>query len=98
MEKLSLTEIKLRFKTLSHWQIKQGKLFCVFRFKTFNAAFGFMTRAALTIEKMNHHPEWTNSYNQVTVRLVTHSVKGLTDLDFKLAQVLEKLAKPLLNH
>lgn len=98
MEKLSWTATKLRAKALPHWQIKRGKLFRMFRFKTFNAAFGFMTQSALMIEKMNHHPEWTNSYNEVTVSLATHSVKGLTDLDFKLAETLEKLAKPLLNH
>ena len=97
MKKLSLAEIKLCSRELPQWTIKQGKLQRHFLFKTFNAAFGFMTRAALKIEALNHHPEWTNIYNQVKITLTTHSAKGLTDLDFQLAHMLEKLAKPLLK-
>ncbi|RFB78528.1 4a-hydroxytetrahydrobiopterin dehydratase [Methylovirgula sp. 4M-Z18] len=63
-----------------------------FRFKDFNAAFGFMTRAALIAEKMDHHPEWFNVYNKVTVTLVTHDVKGLSELDVQLAQAMDALA------
>lgn len=63
-----------------------------FRFKTFNEAFGFMTRAALWAEKLNHHPEWTNVYNRVEVTLTTHDAGGLTELDVKLAGRLDALA------
>lgn len=63
-----------------------------FRFRDFNAAFGFMTRAALVAEKLDHHPEWTNVWNRVTVTLTTHDVGGLTDLDVKLAEAMDRLA------
>src|ERR1044072_3286608 len=63
-----------------------------FEFKDFNQAFGFMTRAALTAEKMNHHPEWSNVYNKVEVTLSTHDAGGVTELDVKLAEAMEKIA------
>lgn len=62
-----------------------------FEFKTFIAAFGWMTRAALWAEKMNHHPEWTNVYNRVDVTLTTHSCGGLSMLDVKLAKKIDSL-------
>ncbi|MCY4005623.1 MAG: 4a-hydroxytetrahydrobiopterin dehydratase [Rhodobacteraceae bacterium] len=62
-----------------------------YAFKNFSAAFGWMTRAALLAEKLNHHPDWSNSYNQVHVSLTTHSAGGLTDLDFSLARQLDQL-------
>ena len=62
-----------------------------FKFKDFNQAFGFMTRAALIAEKMDHHPEWFNVYNKVDVTLSTHSAGGVTDLDIKLAAALNAL-------
>ena len=52
-----------------------------FSFKGFNAAFGFMTRVALAAERQNHHPEWSNVYNRVTIRWTTHSEGGVTELD-----------------
>jgi 4a-hydroxytetrahydrobiopterin dehydratase len=61
-------------------------------FKDFNQAFGFMTRAALVAEKMDHHPEWFNVYKTVEVTLSTHDAGGLTDLDVKLAETMEKIA------
>jgi 4a-hydroxytetrahydrobiopterin dehydratase len=61
-------------------------------FKDFNQAFGFMTRAALVAEKMDHHPEWFNLYKTVEVTLSTHDAGGLTDLDVKLAETMEKIA------
>ena len=64
----------------------------IYKFRNFIEAFGFMTRAALWAEKWNHHPEWSNVYNRVTVTLTTHDVDGLTDLDVKLATKLDSLA------
>ncbi|KAM3925428.1 pterin-4-alpha-carbinolamine dehydratase 2 [Leptodactylus fuscus] len=61
-----------------------------FVFKTFNQAFGFMTRVALQAEKMNHHPEWFNVYNKVQITLTTHDCRKLTKKDVKLAQFIEK--------
>lgn len=63
-----------------------------FKFKDFNAAFGFMTRAALVAEQMNHHPEWFNVWNKVDVTLSTHDAGGLTELDIKLATAMDALA------
>ena len=63
-----------------------------FSFKGFNAAFGFMTRVALAAERQNHHPEWSNVYNRVTIRWTTHSEGGVTELDVKLARVCSRFA------
>ena len=63
-----------------------------FAFEDFNQAFGFMTRAALVAEKMDHHPEWFNVYKTVEVTLSTHDAGGVTDLDIKLAEAMDKLA------
>ena len=62
-----------------------------FKFKDFNAAFGFMTRAALIAEKMDHHPEWSNVYNKVNVTLTTHSSAGVTAKDIALATAMNAL-------
>ena len=63
-----------------------------FKFKDFNEAFGFMARAALVAEKMNHHPEWFNVWNRVEVTLSTHDAGGLTELDLKLAEAMDRIA------
>ncbi len=63
-----------------------------FKFKDFNAAFGFMTRAALVAERMDHHPEWFNVYNRVEVTLSTHDAGGLTRLDVELAAAMDAIA------
>jgi 4a-hydroxytetrahydrobiopterin dehydratase len=64
----------------------------VWRFKNFSEAWGFMTRAALVAEGMNHHPEWRNVYNIVDVTLTTHDCHGVSDLDITLAQKMDVLA------
>ncbi|XP_019728399.1 pterin-4-alpha-carbinolamine dehydratase 2 isoform X1 [Hippocampus comes] len=61
-------------------------------FKTFNQAFGFMSRVALQAEKMNHHPEWFNTYNKVHVTLTTHDCGGLSKRDIKMAKFIDKVA------
>lgn len=63
-----------------------------FVFADFNQAFGFMTRAALVAEKMDHHPEWSNVYKNVEVTLSTHDAGGLTELDVELAEAMDRLA------
>lgn len=63
-----------------------------FKFKNFVEAMGFMTRAAIHAEKLNHHPEWFNVYSRVEVTLTTHDVDGLSELDVKLAQIMDRLA------
>jgi 4a-hydroxytetrahydrobiopterin dehydratase len=81
--------------SLPHWTYDEERdaIGRTFRFKDFNAAFGFMARAALIAEKMDHHPEWSNVYNRVTVTLVTHDAKGLSELDVRLAQAMDGLAE-----
>jgi 4a-hydroxytetrahydrobiopterin dehydratase len=63
-----------------------------FQFKDFSAAFGFMSRAALKAEAMDHHPEWFNVYNKVEVTLSTHDAGGVTGLDVELAQFMDSIA------
>jgi 4a-hydroxytetrahydrobiopterin dehydratase len=76
------------------WRMAEGRdaIHKTFQFKDFSAAFGFMTRAALVAEKMDHHPEWSNVWNRVEVTLSTHDAGGLTELDIKLAQAMDKIA------
>ena len=75
------------------WSLVEGKLHKAFTFQDFVQAFGFMTSGALVAESMNHHPEWCNVYNRVTVDLSTHDADGITDLDFALARRLDELAR-----
>ena len=64
-------------------------------FKDFNAAFGFMTRVALMADKMDHHPEWSNVYNRVSVVLTTHDAGGVTELDIKMARFIDEAAESM---
>lgn len=76
---------------LEGWSLREGKLHREFRFSDFVTAFGFMTRVALVAESLDHHPEWSNVYNRVTVDLSTHDAGGITDLDFRLARAASEL-------
>jgi 4a-hydroxytetrahydrobiopterin dehydratase len=91
MMRLSETEITEELKKLEGWDINDNKLHKEFQFDSFNQAFGFMTRAAMEIEKMNHHPEWFNVYNRITVDLTTHDAGGITNNDVNLARILNSL-------
>ena len=91
-EKLSDEEISEHLATLDQWSMVEGKLTREYRFNDFIEAFGFMTRAAIVAEAMNHHPEWFNVYNKVIVQLVTHDVDGISNYDFQLAARMEQLA------
>ena len=91
MMKLSELEITEELKKLEGWEIKDNKLHREIQFESFNQAFGFMTRAAMEIEKMNHHPEWFNVYNRITIDLTTHDAGGITNNDVKLARILNSL-------
>src|SRR5579863_1743157 len=79
---------------LPHWRELPGRdaIARKFVFADFNQAFGFMARAALVAEKMDHHPEWSNVYRTVDVTLSTHDAGGLTELDVKLAEAMDKFA------
>lgn len=91
MIRLSQLDIEEELKNLPGWSVVNEKLHKEFEFATFNEAFGFMTRAAMEIEKMNHHPEWFNVYNRITVELTTHDAGGITKNDVNLAKILNSL-------
>ena len=73
------------------WEILDGRdaIVKTFKFKSFRHAWAWMSHVALWAEKIDHHPEWSNTYNRVEVLLITHSCDGLSDLDIKLAQEME---------
>ena len=92
--KLSGDARKLALAGLKGWSEVSGRdaITKKFVFKYFNQAFGFMSRAALVAEKMDHHPEWFNVYKTVEVTLSTHDAGGLTDRDVKLAEAMDRIA------
>lgn len=85
--------LKLNSEVADEWVVEDGKLTKTFKFQDFQRAFGFMTMCALYAEKRDHHPEWSNVYNKVTVQLITHHVSGLSDKDFDLAKQMDTLAR-----
>ena len=91
LTKLSDEQIQTELKDLEGWSVVDGKLHKEFQFLDFNEAFGFMARASMHIEKMNHHPEWFNVYNKLVVDLMTHDASGITEDDIKLAKILNSL-------
>ncbi len=95
MEKLSEDRLAAALTHLAGWEIRNGKLHREFKFADFPNAFGFMAIAAPIIERMNHHPEWSNVYNRVIVDLTTHDAGGITQKDVDLAAVLQGIAQKL---
>ncbi|MGA2567589.1 MAG: 4a-hydroxytetrahydrobiopterin dehydratase [Pseudolabrys sp.] len=93
-QKLTAEARKAALARLAGWSEVTGRdaIAKKFTFKDFNQAFGFMTRAALVAEKMDHHPEWFNVYKTVEVTLSTHDAGGVTELDVKLAEAMDRLA------
>ena len=91
MIRLSSESIDHELKNLKGWMVVNNKICKEFEFDDFNQAFGFMTRAAMHIEKMNHHPEWFNVYNKIMVDLTTHDAGGITQNDINLAKILNSL-------
>ena len=91
--KLGEAEIREALRELPDWRMEGGKLHRVYRFRDFVEAWGFMSAAALLIQQMDHHPEWSNVYHTVTVDLVTHDAGGVSARDLELARKLEALAK-----
>ena len=90
-KKLTDSEIQKNLEKLDGWTVENGKLHKEFQFDNFVAAFGFMTQLALIAESMNHHPEWFNVYNRVTIDMSTHDAGGITELDFKFAEHADAL-------
>lgn len=96
MTRYQLNEEQLRsaMANLPGWEIKAGKLHKLFKFKSFAQAMGWMVSAAIFADKMDHHPEWSNVYNRVTVNLVTHDLdNAISNWDIELANKMEELAK-----
>ncbi len=93
-EKLSADARRQALARLAGWREVAGRdaITKKFVFEDFNAAFGFMTRAALLAEKLDHHPEWSNVYKTVEVTLSTHDAGGLTSLDVTLAEAMNRMA------
>jgi 4a-hydroxytetrahydrobiopterin dehydratase len=91
MMRLSDEQIKAELVGLPGWSVVNGKLHKNFVFNDFINAFGFMCKAAIHIEKMNHHPEWFNVYNKISVDLTTHDAGGITQNDIVLARILNSL-------
>ena len=93
MTRLARTELQRSLATLEGWSLSDsGKaLEKSFKFKRFNQAFSFMTAIALKAEKMDHHPDWFNSFNLVEISLSTHSAGGITIKDIELATFINNL-------
>jgi 4a-hydroxytetrahydrobiopterin dehydratase len=89
---MSTRDIERALEGLEGWSLRRGKLHKEYRFDDFLHAFGFMSSAAIAIEAMNHHPEWFNVYNKVSIDLVTHDVGGISQKDVDLARTLESLS------
>ncbi len=97
---LTQLEQESQLGQLPQWQIARSpdRLVRVFVFADFKCAFAFMTASALYAEQMNHHPDWSNCWNKVTVHLSTHDAGGLTQLDFDLAKAMSQLADTFLSN
>ena len=93
--RLTESEIRAALGALPEWSLLGGKLHREYRFAGFIHAFGFMATAAIAVEAMGHHPEWSNVWNRVTVDLTTHDAGGVTAKDVALAEKLEAIARKL---
>ncbi len=92
-ERYDRSAVEQALTGLEGWSGDTAGLSKTFRFDDFAAAIAFMQRAAGPIDEMNHHPEWTNVYDRVEVKLVSHDVDGVTDRDVRLAGLLDDLAR-----
>ena len=92
--RLSPADRKAALERLSGWGSVDGRdaIAKTFVFADFSAAFGFMARVALVAEKMDHHPDWSNSYKTVTVTLTSHDAGGVTEADLELAEAMDRIA------
>ena len=91
MKKLDQRSIDERLDKLEGWEYKDDAIHTTFEFENFKEAFATMTRIAFEAELQQHHPEWTNVHNTLSISLSTHDAGGLTEKDFKLAHTIEDL-------
>jgi 4a-hydroxytetrahydrobiopterin dehydratase len=90
IEKMTPQQIEAGLQELPGWNVKADKLHRELKFKNFVQAWGFMTQVAILAEQMNHHPEWSNVYSQVTIDLSTHEAGGISQRDFELARKIDE--------
>ena len=91
MKKLRDEEIEGQLQTLEGWEYREGALHTALEFENFKEAFSVMVRIAFEAEMLNHHPDWTNVYNELSITLTTHEAGGVTEKDFKLARSIEEI-------
>lgn len=94
VDKLGDSERQAAAQRLKDWRYDgagEGAFVRDFKFRDFSEAFGFMTRVALLAQAANHHPEWSNVYNRVTIRLSTHDAGGVSQKDVALAEAIDRL-------
>lgn len=91
MKKLSEEEINDHLETLEGWTYSDNAIHTSFEFENFKEAFTLMTRIAFEAEAQQHHPEWSNIYNELEISLSTHDAGGVTEKDVKLAKTIEKI-------
>ena len=96
-KKLEPAAIDRALNEMEGWSVRDAKLHREYKFPDFSYAIGFMTTAAIRIEKIDHHPEWCNVYNRVAIDLSTHDSGGVTQKDVELAGLLESIAKNFLG-
>lgn len=94
MKPLTQAEINERLKDLPSWEFAEGALHTTLQFENFKEAFSAMTRISFEVEAQQHHPEWTNTFNQLRISLTTHDADGITDKDIKLADSIEEILSP----
>lgn len=85
-------EVRERLAERDQWEVRDGRLHRELRFVDFSEAFGFMTRVALVAEKLDHHPDWSNSWNTVVIDITSHDAGGLTPRCFELAAAVDGFA------
>lgn len=93
MKKLTEVEIKDRLNNLSDWDYYDDALHTDFEFDNFKDCMSAMNRIAFECEALNHHPEWTNVYNTLEIKLTTHDANGVTELDFSLAKAIDNIVE-----
>lgn len=91
MSKLSESHITEQMKNLDGWEYSDNAIHTTIEFQDFKDCFSVMTRIAFEAENLNHHPDWSNVYNKLSITLSTHEAGGLTEKDFLLAQIIDQL-------
>jgi 4a-hydroxytetrahydrobiopterin dehydratase len=91
MRALTEFEVRARMSTVEGWEFENNAIHTTLEFDDFKDAFSVMTRIAFEAENMNHHPDWTNVYNTLSISLSTHDAGGVTEKDFELAKIIDEL-------